>query len=511
MNPFAGSAHALKIAVYRHEPAAFVQEQFRPEELGRLTPDGIDPAQHEMLGVLTSQEVGKQYVAMQAARGTAKTCGLAWSACWHLACQGDANNFPIGAAVSITEANLRDNLVKEIAFWRSRSPWLMEVLDLNNARLARRDAPDRAFISFRACPPDAGETEAASALSGIHGRYAMVLLDEIGDMSPAIGRKARQVPIEGQRYFKVLAAGNPVSTSSLLYEVVTKLRSEWHVIVITGDPDDPKRSPRVNVEGARRDIAAYGRDNAWVRIYTLGQFPLTALNKFLGPDDIAAAQRRNYERQDIEWAQNRLGIDPARFGDDRTGFVKRQGRVMWPSWHQREMTSTQISAFAAQLNATEGVGPFDMVVVDAGGPNAGGLVDQLRQALGETRVLEVSSSSTKVPDPRCYNLRAYMHEQAARWVKSGGHLPKDEALMEEALAPMYDHKNGKIIVEDKGDLKAAGRLGRSPDLWDAACLTFAVPDAPRLAVAPAGARHLLAGPRFARTDEGDPLGRDRRH
>lgn len=448
-----------------------------------------DPSQRELLVALPSQAEQDLRIATQSCANTGKTAGLAIGSLWFMETQGDFANhhYPQGIAASITESNLRDYYIKELATWIARSrpvggiPTLDRILDLNSERLALRDYESKAFIAFRTFPKNADANSVGATLAGLHGKYVIQILDELGAQPKPVVRTVEQAREAGQRFFKVLGAGNPVTEDGALYEIATNLRHLWKLIVVTGDPDVVNRTTRIPIEVARERIATYGRDAAWVRIYTLGLFPLTAINKFLGPDDITVAQRRSYQKPDIEWAENRLGIDPARFGDDRTGFVRRQGRMMWPSWNMRDATSSQISSFAADLNATEGVGPFDLVIVDAGGPNSGGLVDQLKQALGESRVLEISSSG-KSPDPRCHNLRAYMHENAARWVKSGGQLPPagtDESMMQEALAPMYDHKNGKMIVEGKDALKDVGRLGRSPDLWDAACLTFAIPDAPK--------------------------------
>jgi phage terminase large subunit len=42
------------------------------------------------------------------------------------------------------------------------------------------------------------------------------------------------------------------------------------VIEITGDPDDPKRSPRVSGQWAREQIEKYGRENPWVLVNVFG-------------------------------------------------------------------------------------------------------------------------------------------------------------------------------------------------------------------------------------------------
>jgi hypothetical protein len=96
-------------------------------------------------------------------------------------------------------------------------------------------------------------------------------------------------------------------------------------VTITGDPDDPKRSPNISLDYARQQIASYGRENPWVMVNVLGQFPPSSINALLGVEDVEAAMKRHLLRHQYDWAQKRLGIDVARFGDDRTIIFPRQG------------------------------------------------------------------------------------------------------------------------------------------------------------------------------------------
>lgn len=486
---------------WQKHPDQFCVEQFSvPGE-----PLKLDPAQLQTCEVIASPLPQHQRIALQAAAGTAKTATEAMLTIWFMIVWGDAYWPPCGAAVSKSMANLSANYVKELALWRARSPLATALLDLNSRRLALKGHEDRGFIDFRSYPDGADDTTIGDALSGLHGRYVLQIIDEAGNVPTAIGRKTEQARTAESVFCKVIAGGNPESNDALLHEIATNLRPLWHLIVITGDPDDPNRSPRVDMDKARTAIATYGRENAWVRIFILGQFPLTALNKFLGPDDIERSVRRNYTLHDYQWAQNRLGVDPARFGDDRTSFVRRQGLVMWPSQHMRGATSSQIAARAAVMHATPGVGPFDLVLVDAGGPNSGGAIDQMRAA-GLT-VIEVHSSG-KPPEDRFYNNRSYMEWHAAEWVKSRGQFPADDKEMaREALAGTYDYKSGKLIVLDKDDIKPLLQ-GNSPDLWDGAKLTFAIPDSPKGLPMPVGhpmGQMLdLTGPQIAVMDDLPP-------
>ena len=56
---------------------------------------------------------------------------------------------------------------------------------------------------------------------------------------------------------KILIAGNPTHTDGPLYRACTQERHLYHVTEITGDPDDPMRSPRISVKWAREQIEKY--------------------------------------------------------------------------------------------------------------------------------------------------------------------------------------------------------------------------------------------------------------
>jgi hypothetical protein len=63
--------------------------------------------------------------------------------------------------------------------------------------------------------------------------------------------------------------------------------------------------------------------------------------------------------------------------------------------------------------------------------------------------------------------------QLREWLRADNSamLPPDEELIEELLTPIYEIKEGKIVVSSQDDLKEI--LGRSPNKADALRQTFA--------------------------------------
>ena len=209
-------------------------------------------------------------------------------------------------------------------------------------------------------------------------------------------------------------------------------------------------------------------------VNVLGQFPPASLNALLGPEEVQAAMRRHLPDPAYHWAQKRLGVDVARYGDDRTVIFPRQGlasfrpRVMR---HARDSSvSTDIATAVMKAKAAWG---SEVEIFDATGGWAAGAVDVLRT--GGTSPIDVQFHAPAT-DPRYANRRAEMWMLMAEWVKKGSALPPIPELVAELAEPTFSYVNGRFLLEPKDQIKK--RLGRSPDLADALALTFAIPDMP---------------------------------
>ena len=206
----------------------------------------------------------------------------------------------------------------------------------------------------------------------------------------------------------------------------------------------------------------------------LGQFPPSSLNSLLGPEEVQAAMKRRLLTTEYDWAQKRLGVDVARFGDDRTVLFPRQGRASFRPRvmrHERgSAVSTVIATAVLQAKATWG---SEMEIVDATGGWAAGAVDVL--STGGTHPITVQFHAP-ADDPRFANRRAEMWFAMSEWIKRGAALPPLPELVAELSTPTYMFNNGRFQLEPKDAIKK--RLGRSPDLADALALTFGLPDMP---------------------------------
>lgn len=209
-------------------------------------------------------------------------------------------------------------------------------------------------------------------------------------------------------------------------------------------------------------------------------FQLTGHDAFIKPELVVAARKRDLEGI----GPLVLGIDPARFGDDRFSIAWRRGRKV-----SKIESKSKIDAVGG-ANWCKTVIDADnpsRVFVDVGGYGAG-IVDILR-SWGEpySRIVmpvnfgdppqhevEVLPSGEKRPGPR--NRRAEMWKRSRDWLgeTGGADIPDRDSIQADACGPGYSYDmNQRLLLESKEHMRARGV--RSPDEWDAVALTFAEP------------------------------------
>jgi phage terminase large subunit len=451
-----------RIREWRTDPVKFVRDCFHAEP---------DPWQLDALAMMGKP--GRKRIAMKACAGPGKTAVLAWAG-WHrLACFASRNEHPKGSAVSITGENLRDNLWAELARWQNESPFLLNAFQWNKERIVAKDHSETWFLAAKGWAKAADSETIGRTLSGQHARYPFYLIDESGDIPPNMIKSAEQ-GLTSCDDGLIITAGNTTSQTGLLYEVTTRSRAQWDVISITADPDDPKRTPRVDIEWAREQITLYGRENPWVMAYILGLFPPGSINALLSSDEVESAMKREPRLEAYEWSQKRLGVDVARFGDDRTVIFPRQGIASFTPTVMRHARGSSVSvdiASKVMLKKQEWGGELEFFDDTVGW--AHGAVDVMRAAGHGPYAIQFDKPAN---DPRYANMRAEMWMRMSEWIKAGGALPSIPELIAELTSPTYFFNLGKFQLESKEQIKK--RLGKSPDLADALALTFALPEQP---------------------------------
>lgn len=449
---------AAKLAAWRADPWLFIQENFHPDE---------DPWQIEAAGLCAGRGIHR--VVLEACVGPGKSAFGAMISWWFLSLHSDGVDFPKGALLSNSSDNLTANLWAEMSKWRSRSEFLKSQFEINTERIFR-SSPDKDiraqwFLDARSYPQKATPEEIGEVLSGLHAKWVLIVLDESGGTPPIMLKRAAQA-MATVEYGLILVMGNTTSKEGALY--AADQDTDFMKIHITGDPDDPKCSNRVNKEENRKSIKKWGYDDPWVCAHVLGRFPESSLNSLLSEEQVRAALGKHLKPWEWTWSQRRIGIDVAGSGIDRTVMAPRQGRAAFPMVVMRTQDGPEIAARYAVAKAR--FSP-EITTIDGTGGWANSVVDFAKQA--QNTILPVNFAS-KPTREGFVNRRAEMYWDAAQWVKDGGALPNDDELVKEATCSQYFFKGDRIQIEDKEQVKR--RLGFSPDKWDAFVLTFAVPE-----------------------------------
>ncbi len=301
--------------------------------------------------------------------------------------------------------------------------------------------------------------ERSEAFAGTHERHVLMIFDEASAIPDAIWEVTEgAMTTPGAAW---IAFGNPTRNAGRFRECFRRYRHRW--IKKQVDSRQAKKANRAQIE---KWVEDYGEDSDFVRVRVRGVFPRAASNQFIGDDVIFEAQRR--ETPPVDHAPVVMGVDVARFGDDQSVILVRQGAAILHGESLRSLDTMQTAARVAE--AVNKWRPH-AVMIDGVGVGAG-VVDRVRQ-LG-FRVTDVNAGTRAIDPARFYNLRAEMWSKMRDWLKSGCLPPDNRELADDLMAPEYgfDARN-RLQLERKDDMKIRGLP--SPDWGDALALTFAAP------------------------------------
>lgn len=439
-----------RICLWREKPDVFVENVF-----GAIP----DAWQRNVLRSFPHN----QRLALKACKGPGKTCILAWLM-WNFMV---TRPHPKIAATSITSDNLADNLWSELALWMNKSPFLKANFTWTKTRIFSNDYSETWFMTARPWAKSANKEEQGNTLAGLHSEFIMFVLDESGGIPDSV-MVAADAALSSCKEGHIIQAGNPTHLEGPLYKACTSERRLWHVTEITGDPEDPNRSPRISLKWAADMIERYGRDHPYVLVNLLGRFPPASLNALIGVEEVNAAMKRDYREQDYAAAARILGVDVALFGDDKSVIFSRQGIQSFTPNVYRNMDGTQGANLVANKWKEWDV---DACFIDNTGGFGSSWGDNLRR-LGYNPI--GIHFNEKPQDGKYFNKRAEMMFEAVNWIRNGGALPPNRPELLAALTQTtYTFKNDKLMIEPKDVIKE--KLGYSPDEMDAFILTFAGP------------------------------------
>jgi hypothetical protein len=202
-------------------------------------------------------------------------------------------------------------------------------------------------------------------------------------------------------------------------------------------------------------------------------FQTSGADAFIAPDTVLKARKAAV----TGYGAIILGVDPARGGGDKTGIIDRQGRRLGGNICKRIDQNDLMSVAGEIQRIVKEIKPAK-VVIDTTGLGAG-LYDRLRELLGDL-IEGVNFGSKAFENQKYVNRRAEMWDLMRAWFDdvAGVQVPDDDAFQGDVCsiirgqgATRFD-SSGRLILEPKEHVKE--RLSFSPDIGDAAALTFAI-------------------------------------
>lgn len=196
-------------------------------------------------------------------------------------------------------------------------------------------------------------------------------------------------------------------------------------------------------------------------------FQISGEDTFITSDAVMRARKIEAD----PWGPMLIGVDPARYGDDRTSIVRRKGRVAYMCESYAKKSTMEVCGIVHRIITDE---EPDKVFIDIGGLGAG-IYDRLIELGHKDVVVAVNSANSPLDMNKYSNKRAEMWAVMKEWLlDQPAQIPDNDTLHADLCSVKYTFDSkGRLMLERKEAMKKRGL--RSPDEADALALTFAYP------------------------------------
>jgi hypothetical protein len=415
-------------------------------------------------------------IAVASGHGIGKSAEIGMLSKWALDCWVDGRVL----ITANTEQQLITKTSPEVNKWHkmaiTRDWFRPATMKISSVEPGHQDSWRLDFVTW-----SANNTEAFAGLHNV-GRLILVMKDEGSNIDDRVWEVTEGALTDEGTVLIWIVFGNPTRNTGRFFECFHRYRHRWITRHI-----DARDVEGTNKEYLNELIDTYGIDSDIVKVRVLGQFPSASSLQFIGTGVTGAARERVIEHGAILPSDPVVfGLDHARFGDDSSVLAIRQGRDAksrpWRRWN-----GANAMQIAGDLNEEMRRHLPDAVFIDAGGPNAGGVIDRLRQLNPEYEaIFEINfGSSSKDMTARwnnevrvkVANKRAQMWTNMRAWLERGA-IPDEQQLADDLTGLEYGYTaDNSILLEKKEHMRVRGLA--SPDHADALALTFAEDVQPR--------------------------------
>lgn len=456
-----------KVAVLVHRARTDIRF-FAREFLGlgvEELPDGLTMQQVEIGEAL----VKHKRVAVRSGNGLGKTCFAAITILWFV-CTRPSLVFSTGP----TNDHVKTKLWGEV-----RRLWLRARIPLGGELQTMRlkIGPKWEAIGM--------STRDESNFQGGHEQHLLVVFDEAQAVNPDIWEGAESMMLNADARWLVI--GNPLEARGHFYQCFRK-RAEWFPVTLSALEHPNYIHRREIVPGAtsyqwveeRRLL--WGEKDPRFIARVLGEFPDGGSDRVVPLSFLETAAKR--AASDIEAPSPEegvhLGVDVARYGTDETVIAVVLDGLLVQEIRLSSMNGPEVAGHVLRTAKAHGLDQRESrqrIHVDVTGVGAS-VVDFLKDMGWPCDGLAFSESPREDwPDltsgMECANLRAELYWVTRERLRTGSLAVPEEFgdTWEELSEPGYRFPRGKLLVEDKEDVKK--RLSRSPDGADALVLAQA--------------------------------------
>lgn len=450
------------ILYYADHPVEFV------EDIIQATPD-------EQQAAVLRSVAENTMTSVRSGHGVGKSTVEAWVIIWFMV----TRPFPKIPCTAPTQHQLFDILWAEVSKWRRNNPALEKELIWTREKLYMNGYPEEWFAVARtASKPD--------ALQGFHAEDVLYIIDEASGVDdkifePVLG----SLSTEGAR---LLMCGNPTQLQGFFYESHHKNKAAYKTFHIDG-----RQSSRVSPDFVNTIIQMYGEDSDVFRVRVAGEFPLAESDVFITLPLIEKSMATEYH-PDGKPGQIHIGVDVARYGDDKTVITYRTDEKVEiykkTNGQDTMKTADDIMELGISLVTRYGWekkdGPIYVKIDDSG--LGGGVTDRLKQVkknnpdrfwwMEVCPVIFGKKIKHKYYDDSTTLMMAIVRNLLRPFDEEGNEkpieliLPDDDELAGQLSCRKYGMTEaGKIKVESKKKMKERGL--QSPDSADSlllACL-----------------------------------------
>jgi hypothetical protein len=409
-------------------------------------------------------------VGVEAATSTQKSYTAACAVLWFLACWNNAQVFTFAPG----EKQLRLFIWKHIGQLFPRFKKRFPTAELTDLCLRVRGGTDESWAAHGfAVAQRAGEAVSVNA-QGMHERDMLLIYEEGPGIAPAVieaGENTSTAPHNLR-----LMIGNPDHQYDTLHQFCTApdvrhviISAFDHPNVVTGREIVPGAVSTKSIDRRRVKYNKNGIEGRLFRSRVRGISPPEAAEALIQLEWVKLAQAK-WSDEAYRVGKKALGVDVANSLNGDEGAIA-YGQGWWlEKVNSFPCPDANDLGFRVHLHMNEAKILPEFVGVDAVGVGAG-CVNELRHRDKWIKALNGGESpNDRVGEDEefnnCRSQIMWTLREDLRLERIA--LPDDDELAEDLITPQWKTQNGKIVVEQKEDIKKRLPARRSPNKGDAA-------------------------------------------